>query len=96
MSIPYRRAAFSPKIFRLISNVRFTWYSCFKSSGNSSRDVDKQDEKAGDQPANDESNNAGRIAAHLPTLVSRAVGVAESETRWRASSIQHTITGESI
>jgi transposase len=35
MSIPYRRAAFSPKIFRLISKVRSTWYSCFRSSGNS-------------------------------------------------------------
>src|SRR5206468_3662428 len=35
MSIPYRRAVFSPKIFRLISKVRSTWYSCFRSSGNS-------------------------------------------------------------
>jgi hypothetical protein len=33
MSIPYSRAAFSPKIFRLISKVRSTWYSCFRSSG---------------------------------------------------------------
>ena len=33
MSIPYRRAVFSPKIFRLISRVRSTWYSCFRSSG---------------------------------------------------------------
>src|SRR5215469_173088 len=35
ISIPYKRAAFSPKILRLISKVRSTWYSCFKSSGNS-------------------------------------------------------------